>query len=64
MSTARELGEAKPKAPTPAVEDDADDSLELMGDADEGARFDVSGPKSDRDLDAWLSAAREVSGGS
>ena len=64
MTTAQELGEVGPRVAPAANEEDSDDSLELVGDADEGARFDVSGPKSDRDLDAWLAAAREVSGGS
>jgi hypothetical protein len=60
--------EASSDAPDPtprtAANDEAGDSLELLGDADEGARFDVAGPQSDRDLDAWLAATKELSGGS
>ena len=61
MASARELSAASPR---PAVADESADNLELLGDADEGARFDVSGPQSDRDLDAWLAATKELSGGS
>jgi hypothetical protein len=61
VASARELGAALPR---PAVADESADNLELLGDADEGARFDVSGPQSDRDLDAWLAATKELSGGS
>jgi len=50
-------------APRFAASDEAGESPELLGDADEGARFDVSGPQSDRDLDAWLAATKELSGG-
>jgi hypothetical protein len=50
-------------ADAPSPSDEASDSPELLGDADEGARFDVSGPQSDRDLDAWLAATKDLSGG-
>jgi hypothetical protein len=46
-----------------AANDETGDNLELLGDADEGAHFDVTGPQSDRDLDAWLAATKELSGG-
>ena len=61
MTSARELNAASPR---PAVADESADNLELLGDPDEGARFEVSGPQSDRDLDAWLAATKELSGGS
>jgi hypothetical protein len=60
-ASAREVNAASPRT-TPT--DDSSDSPELLGDADEGARFDVSGPQSDRDLDAWLAATKDLSGGS
>jgi hypothetical protein len=59
-ASAREVNAAAPRATPP---DDSSDSPELLGDADEGARFDVSGPQSDRDLDAWLAATKDLSGG-
>jgi len=43
--------------------EEANDNLEPLGEADEAAHFDVSGPQSDRDLDAWLAATAELSGG-
>jgi hypothetical protein len=55
--------EAHAGAPHPPAADEANDNSELLGDADEGARFDVSGPQTDRDLDAWLAATKELSGG-
>jgi hypothetical protein len=50
-------------APSARSSEEASDGIELLGDADEGAHFDVSGPQSDRDLDAWLAATKELSGG-
>ena len=61
MTSTRELNAASPR---PTVAEEPADNLELLGDADEGARFEVSGPQSDRDLDAWLAATKELSGGS
>lgn len=58
-ASSTELGGAAPH--TNAGEEG--DNLDLLGDADEGARFEVSGPQSDRDLDAWLAATKELSGG-
>jgi hypothetical protein len=55
--------DAPDPAPRTAANDEAGDSLELLGDADDGAHFDVAGPQSDRDLDAWLAATKELSGG-
>jgi hypothetical protein len=46
-----------------ATAEEPSDGPELLGDADEGARFDVSGPEADRDLDAWLAATKDLSGG-
>ena len=60
-ASAREVNAAAPRA-TPG--DELGDGPELLGDADEGARFDVSGPVADRDLDAWLAATKDLSGGS
>jgi hypothetical protein len=59
-SSDREPATDEPR--TAAAEEPAD-NLELLGDADEGAHFDVAGPQSDRDLDAWLAATKELSGG-
>ena len=56
----REINAAAPRT-TPG--DEPSDGPELLGDADEGARFDVSGPEADRDLDAWLAATKDLSGG-
>jgi hypothetical protein len=50
-------------APKSTQTDDSSDNAELLGDSDEGAHFDVTGPQSDRDLDAWLAATKELSGG-
>ncbi|HWZ90782.1 MAG TPA: hypothetical protein VNW92_18100 [Polyangiaceae bacterium] len=58
--SAHEMHAGAPRAP---LADEANDNTELLGDADEGARFDVSGPQTDRDLDAWLAATKELSGG-
>jgi hypothetical protein len=55
--------EIEAAAPGVSAPDETNDTAELLGDADEGARFDVSGPQSDRDLDAWLAATKELSGG-
>ncbi len=55
-------GELVTSAPHAPVSEDSD-NLELLGDADEGARFEVTGPQSDRDLDAWLAATKDLSGG-
>jgi hypothetical protein len=60
-ASAREVNAAAPHATSG---DEPGDTPELLGDADEGARFDVSGPVADRDLDAWLAATKELSGGS
>jgi hypothetical protein len=48
----------------PLVPSDVEDleGAELIGDDDEGEHFDVTRPQSDRDLDGWLAAAKEVSG--
>jgi len=51
------------RAPELAPGDELSDNAELSGDADDGAHFDVSGPQSDRDLDAWLAATKDLSGG-
>ena len=59
-ASARAVSAAAPHAPPG---DEPGDGPELLGDADEGARFDVSGPETDRDLDAWLAATKELSGG-
>ena len=55
--------ESRAAAPRMTVADEAGESPELLGGADEGAHFDVSGPEADRDLDAWLAATKELSGG-
>lgn len=55
--------EAVARAPEPTPGEELSDNAELSGDADDGAHFDVSGPQSDRDLDAWLAATKDLSGG-
>lgn len=55
--------EVAPRAPEPTSGEELSDNAELSGDADDGAHFDVSGPQSDRDLDAWLAATKDLSGG-
>jgi hypothetical protein len=55
--------EVVPRAAEPAPSEELSDNAELSGDADDGAHFDVSGPQSDRDLDAWLAATKDLSGG-
>ena len=46
------------------LEEDAAESSDLSADADDGEHFELSRPRSDRELDAWLAATENVSGGS
>lgn len=62
-ATGSNTAEVALRAPEPSPSEELSDNAELSGDADDGAHFDVSGPQSDRDLDAWLAATKDLSGG-
>jgi len=63
VATGSNAAEVVTRAPEPAPGEELSDNAELSGDLDDGAHFDVSGPQSDRDLDAWLAATKDLSGG-
>lgn len=45
-------------------EEETADGVDLSADAEEGEHFELARPRSDRELDAWLAATKDVSGGS